>query len=63
MLPKGMLLMYPATDLRVRYTESRLNSFLDGIFLPSLLMLCQQEYLGKDRKNQFDPLASPILLT
>lgn len=62
-LPKALFLMYPATDLRIRYTPSRLNSLSDGIFLPSLLMLCQEEYLGKDRKNQFDPLASPILLT
>ncbi len=58
-----MLLMYPATDLRIRYTPSRLHSFSDGIFLPSLLMLCQKEYLGSDPKTQFDPLASPILLT
>jgi hypothetical protein len=39
--------MYPAVDLRARYTASRLHSFSDGIFLPSLLLLCQSEYLGK----------------
>lgn len=55
--------MYPAVDLRIKFTQSRLNSFKDKIFQPSLLLLCQQEYLGSDPKTQFDPLASPILLT
>ena len=60
-LPKGMLLVYPAVDLRVRFTPSRLNSFNDPILLPPLLLLCLEEYLG-DREAQSDPLASPILL-
>lgn len=62
-LPQALFLMYPAVDLRKRYTPSRLNSFTDGIFQPSLLMLCQEEYLGQDIRNQYDPLASPVLLT
>lgn len=62
-LPKALFLIYPAVDLRMRYSKSRMNSLSDGIFLPSLLMLCQNEYLGKDKNNQFSPLASPILLT
>ena len=39
-MPKGMLLVYPAVDLRLRFTPSRLNSFNDPILLPTLLLLC-----------------------
>ena len=53
--------MYPAVDLRMGYSPSRLNSFSDGIFLPSLLLLCQREYL-RDKSYQYSPYASPILL-
>ena len=49
-LPKGMLLAYPAADLRVRFTPSRLNSFNDPLLLPTLLMLCLEAYLGEKKE-------------
>lgn len=39
-LPKGIFLAYPAVDLRLRFSPSRMNSFSDPILLPPLLLLC-----------------------
>ena len=39
-LPMGIFLAYPAVDLRMKYSPSRLNSFDDPILLPPLLLLC-----------------------
>lgn len=50
-LPIGMLLAYPAVDLRMRFSPSRLNSFDDPILLPPLLLLCLKEYLGENKEN------------
>ena len=61
-VPDGLLLAYPAVDTRTKFTPSRINSFNDVILYPTLLLLCMQEYLN-DMQNQFNPLASPILLT
>jgi hypothetical protein len=58
-----MFLAYPATDLRLRFSPSRVCAFKEPLLIPSLLMLCMDEYLGKDRRNENHPLASPILLS
>lgn len=39
-LPYGMFLAYPAVDLRMKFSPSRINSFDDPILLPPLLLLC-----------------------
>jgi acetyl esterase/lipase len=60
----GMFLPYPASDLRMTYTPSRLNAFTDAILHPALLLLCLKEYLGvNQREAENDPLASPVFLS
>jgi acetyl esterase/lipase len=61
--PHGVFLAYPACDTRLRYSPSRLLSFDDAILYPTLLLLCLNEYLGYKTENQYDPLASPLLLS
>ncbi len=61
-IPKGVYLIYPATDLRMQFSESKLNSITDVLLWPSTLLLCLNEYLQKDYKKAEDPLASPILM-
>lgn len=62
--PYGIFLAYPACDLRLVYSPSRLHAFTNPILHPSLLYLCLSEYLGEDAKDkQEDPRASPLLLT
>jgi hypothetical protein len=45
-MPIGIFLAYPAVDLRMKFSPSRLNSLDDPILLPPLLLLCLKEYLG-----------------
>ncbi len=47
-MPIGIFLAYPAVDLRIKYSPSRLHSFDDPILLPPLLLLCLKEYLGEN---------------
>lgn len=48
--PIGFFLAYPASDLRSRYTPSRISSFSDAILHPALLLLCLKQYLGDKHK-------------
>lgn len=61
--PQGLFLAYPACDARKRFSPSRINSFEDPILYPTLLLMCLEEYLGYNQLTQYNPLASPLLLT
>lgn len=62
-IPKGIFMAYPATDLRMLFSESKFHSITDVLLWPSTLLLCLKEYLQGDNSKALDPLASPILLT
>lgn len=61
--PRGIYVSYPATDLRLMFSESRLHSINDVLLWPSTLLLCLNTYLQGDFKKGEDPLASPSLMT
>ncbi len=63
LVPKGLYLIYPATDLRFTFTSSRLYSLTDPLLWPSTMLICLNSYLNGDHEKANDPLASPILLT
>ena len=44
--PKGIYLAYPAVDLRIQFTPSKIHAVTDPLLWPSMLMLCLNEYLG-----------------
>ena len=62
-IPRGLYLTYPATDLRMMFSESRVHAINDVLLWPSILLLCLKQYLAGDDKMAEDPLASPALLT
>ena len=62
-IPKGIFAIYPATDLRMIFSESRMHAMTDVLLWPSTLLLCLSQYLQGDNKKSEDPLASPALLT
>ena len=62
-IPKGIYASYPATDMRMIFSESRLHSITDVLLWPSTLLLCLNQYLKGDWSKAEDPLASPALLT
>jgi len=39
-------LAYPALDLRVKFSPSKINAVTDPLLWPSMLLLCLSEYLG-----------------
>ena len=39
-IPKGIYLAYPAIDLRIRFTPSKIHSVTDPLLWPSMLLLC-----------------------
>jgi len=45
-VPKGMYLAYPALDLRVKFSPSKINAVVDPLLWPSMLLLCLNQYLG-----------------
>lgn len=47
-MPKGLYLMYPAVDLRVNFSDSRLNALTDPLLWPSMLLLCLKSYVGEN---------------
>lgn len=61
--PKGIYVAYPAVDLRLNFTLSRVYSLTDVLLWPSVLLLCLNSYLNKDFSRAEDPTASPLLLT
>lgn len=63
MVPSGLYLSYPATDLRFIFTSSRLYAITDPLLWPSMLLLCLNAYLKGEIEKTNDPLASPILFT
>ncbi len=44
--PKGIYLAYPALDLRIKFSPSKINAVTDPLLWPSMLILCLNEYLG-----------------
>lgn len=62
-IPKGIYLAYPALDLRVKFSPSKIHAVTDPLLWPSMLILCLNEYLGGKTEQANNPIASPILLT
>ena len=62
-IPRGLYLTYPATDLRMIFSDSTMQMMTDVFLWPSTMVLCIREYLDNNLSNAEDPLASPILLT
>lgn len=44
--PRGIYLGYPALDLRLKFSPSRINAVTDPLLWPSMLILCMNQYLG-----------------
>ena len=63
LVPRGLYLVYPGVDLRLKFTISKMNALTDVILWPSMLLICLRSYLNNDLKLADDPLASPILLS
>lgn len=61
--PIGIYTAYPAFDLRFQLSPSKLYSFIDPMLDPSMMMLCQTEYLKGKLHEHTNPLATPLLLT
>ena len=62
-IPRGLYVVYPAADLRLTFTLSRIYALTDVLLWPTLLLLCLNSYLSNDFKKAEDPLASPVLFT
>lgn len=39
-IPKGIYLAYPALDLRVKFSPSKIHAVTDPLLWPSMLILC-----------------------
>lgn len=39
-IPKGIYLAYPAVDLRIEFSPSRIHAVTDPLLWPSMLLLC-----------------------
>jgi acetyl esterase/lipase len=63
LIPKGLYISYPATDMRFAFSTSRLYAITDPLLWPSMLLICLNSYLKGDISKANDPLASPLLLT
>ena len=48
LIPRGIYAAYPATDLRMIFSESRMHAFTDALLWPSTLLLCLHQYLQND---------------
>ena len=59
---KGIYAVYPAVDVRLDYSFSKLYAFTDPLLWPANLLLCLNSYLSDDPSKANNPLASPILL-
>ena len=62
-IPRGIYVAYPAVDLRLKFTLSRVYALTDVLLWPSMLLLCLNSYLNKDFDQAENPLASPVLFT
>jgi len=62
-VPRGLYVAYPAVDLRLHFTFSRIYALTDVLLWPSILLLCLNSYLNKDFTQSNNPIASPLLLT
>lgn len=60
-LPYSMFLAYPPTDMRKRFSPSKIYSLDDNLLVASLLLMCSESYIGKADQN--DPLINPLLLS
>lgn len=46
--PQGIYLAYPAVDLRIQFSPSKIHAVTDPLLWPSMLLLCLHEYLGNN---------------
>lgn len=44
--PRGLYLAYPATDLRMTFSPSKINALTDILLWPSMLLVCLKSYLS-----------------
>jgi hormone-sensitive lipase len=61
-IPRGLYIAYPAVDLRLTFSKSKIYSLTDVLLWPSMLLLCLNSYLANDFKQAENPIASPILM-
>jgi acetyl esterase/lipase len=61
-IPRGIYVAYPAVDLRLTFSRSKIYSLTDVLLWPSMLLLCLKSYLSSDFKKAENPIASPILI-
>ena len=61
-IPRGLYIAYPAVDLRLKFTLSRIYALTDILVWPSILLLCQKSYVNNDSQVAEHPTASPVLL-
>ena len=47
-IPQGIYLAYPAVDLRIQFSPSKIHAVTDPLLWPSMLLLCLHEYLGNN---------------
>lgn len=61
-IPRGLYIAYPAADLRLKFSLSRIYALTDILVWPSILLLCQASYMDNDFQVAEHPTASPVLL-
>jgi len=61
-IPRGIYVAYPAVDLRLAFSKSKIYSLTDVLLWPSMLLLCLNQYLSNDFKKADNLMASPILI-
>ncbi|CAD8201696.1 unnamed protein product [Paramecium pentaurelia] len=63
-IPNGLILNYPAIDIRFQYTPSYLNSMNDKILSHTILGICIESYSAHpDSQLGIDSFMSPLLLS
>ncbi|CAD8210369.1 unnamed protein product [Paramecium octaurelia] len=63
-IPNGLILNYPAVDIRFQYTPSYLKSINDKILSHTILGICIESYSAHpDSQLGIDPFMSPLLLS
>ncbi|CAD8122034.1 unnamed protein product [Paramecium sonneborni] len=63
-IPNGLILNYPAVDIRFQYTPSYLKSINDKILSHTILGICIESYSAHpDSQLGLDPFMSPLLLS
>ncbi len=53
LMPYALYIAYPAVDLRLQYSPSKIHSINDPLLSPSVLLLCLREYLNQDLQKAY----------